>query len=446
MSIAGLSKALDYLRLELLPDAQETDGQLLARFTTGRDEIAFAALVRRYEPLVFGVCRRVLRNHHDAEDAFQATFLVLARKAANVSKRETLGCWLSRVAYHVALEVRAVNARRQAREIALGSVLQPEVYSPEPQDWRSLLDQELNKLPNKYRTVVVLCELEGRPRKEAAELLGLPEGTLSSRLAMARRMLGERLVRRGFALTATALSTALSPSSGSAASTVLITTTIRTAVLVGAGQSAAVTTPAAILMNGVLKAMFLQKLKVTSAAILMTAALGFGGFVYQASSGPNTAHAQAAPAKPLNELEVLRKENELLKLNLQVVLEKVRAQEAELRAKKSTTVTTADNLTKTVRDADMQAALLALAFNNRNKEKTAALEAQNRANSVMAAEMLARAAKRVDPLAQVETAIKAWRDAKDAAAKARAAEALENATKKLREQLKQKEGAKPEQR
>jgi RNA polymerase sigma factor (sigma-70 family) len=409
MSTAGLSKALEYFRLELLPEARETDGQLLTRFVAGRDEIAFAALVRRYEPLVFGVCRRVLRNHHDAEDAFQATFLVLARKAGNVAKRETLGCWLSRVAYHVALEVRAVNTRRQARETSLADIPHPELSPPEPHDWRSLLDEELNRLPVKYRSAIVLCELEGRPRKEVAGLLGLPEGTLSSRLAMARKMLGERLTRRGLTLTGTALTTALAPVPAPAASTALLATTVRAALLVAAGQSASVTTPAAILMNGVLKTMFLQKLKVLTAAVLMTATLCAGGFVYQASSGPAKAQGQVASAKPQNELEALRKENELLKLNLQVVLEKVRAQEEQLRALKDkktapvTATTTTEFLPRVLLDHDKDGL----------------------------AEYLV-----IDPFSQAEAALKAWRNAKDKAAKKRAAEALEKATQKLREQLK----------
>jgi RNA polymerase sigma factor (sigma-70 family) len=416
MATAGLSKALEHLRLELLPDSAESDEQLLARFVACRDETSFAALVRRYEALVFGVCRRILRNHHDSEDAFQATFLVLARKAGSVARRETLGCWLSRVAYHVALEVRDVNARRQAREQSLADAPHPVVPPGEPQDWRPLLDAELNRLPEKYRSAIVLCDLEGRPRKEAAGLLGLPEGTLSSRLAMGRKMLGERLTRRGVSLTAAALATALAPAGLSASvSTMVMTTTIRAALLVAAGETAAVITPAAILMKGVLRTMFLQKLKIALVAVMTAVALGAGGFVYQSGTGASRAQAQAAPARPQNELEALRKENELLKLNLQVVLEKVRAQEEQLRALKDKTTAraaTALGDLVTVREAKLatDAGLLALA--------------------------LGRVVK-PDPLSEIEDALKLLRSAKDKLARQRAADALENATRNLREQLKE---------
>jgi RNA polymerase sigma factor (sigma-70 family) len=409
MATAGLNRALEHLRLELLPDPAETDGQLLARFVAGCDEAAFAALVRRYEPLVFGVCRRVLRNHHDSEDAFQATFLVLARKAGSVARRETLGCWLSRVAYHVALEVRAVNVRRQAIERAVADLPQPEVPPSEPQDWRPLLDEELNHLPEKYRRAIVLCDLEGRARKEAAELLGLPEGTLSSRLAMGRKMLGERLTRRGVTLSGAALAATLSPAAASAGvSSMLMTTTIRAAMLVAAGESAAVTTPAAILMKGVLKAMFLQKLKIVTAAVMTTIALGAGGMVYQAGVSPVKAQAQVVQAKAQSELEALRKENELLKLNLQVVLEKVRAQEEQLRAFKGKT-TAGERRLNLNRDAEGVARLLG--------------------------DFIEQAALNSDPLTDAEAALKALRNAKDTLSKQRAAEALEKAMKKLRDQL-----------
>jgi RNA polymerase sigma factor (sigma-70 family) len=420
MATAGLSRALEFLRLELLPDPGETDGQLLARFVTMRDETAFAALVRRYEPLVFGVCRRVLHNHHDSEDAFQATFLVLARKADSVAKRETLSCWLARVAYHVALEVRAVNARRQARQRPLAGVPHPQVPPSEPQDWRPVLDEELNRLPEKYRTAIVLCDLEGRPRKEAAGLLGLPEGTLSSRLAMGRKMLGERLTRRGVALTGAALTAALSPAAASAGvSSMLMTTTLRAAMLVAAGDSAAATTPAAILMKGVLQTMFLQKLKIAMVAVMATVALGAGGFVYQAGTSPSKAQAQAAPAKPQNELEALRKENELLKLNLQVVLEKVRAQEEQLKALK-------DKVAILPRKGDLNAL----------SEEQFREAVKKHWNLLLDVKVPPSVEFVPDPLGEAMAALKAFQNAKDPQAKLLAALELEKASMKLREQLK----------
>src|SRR5215468_8497639 len=131
-----------------------TDGELLGRFVARRDEAAFEALVHRHGPMVLGLCRRVLRDVHDAEDAFQATFLVLARKAASVVKRESVGCWLYAVAYRTALEASALRSRRRSRERAMKDMPHPQVAPVEAQDWRPLLDRELSGLPEKYRAAV----------------------------------------------------------------------------------------------------------------------------------------------------------------------------------------------------------------------------------------------------------------------------------------------------
>ena len=179
----------------------QTDGQLLARFVAARDEASFASLVRRHGPMVLGVCRRILHDFHDAEDAFQATFLVLARKATTLVVGESLGCWLYEVAYRTALEASTLSARRRSRERPMRDMPHPEVAPAEAQDWRPLLDRELSRLPEKYRAAVVLCDLQGRPRREAARQLGVPEGTLSSRLATARQMLARRLAGCGVALS-----------------------------------------------------------------------------------------------------------------------------------------------------------------------------------------------------------------------------------------------------
>src|SRR5262249_42961899 len=143
-----------------------TDGQLLECFLTRRDEAAFAALVRRHGPMVLGVCRRMLHNPHDAEDAFQATFPVLGRKAATIARRELLGNWLYGVAYRTALDARAAAARRRVREKQVSEMPEPEASASEDvwRDLRPLLDEELSRLPDKYRVPVVLCDLEGRTR------------------------------------------------------------------------------------------------------------------------------------------------------------------------------------------------------------------------------------------------------------------------------------------
>src|SRR3954468_9394767 len=159
MRTGGLRNVLEHLRLA---DGGLTDGQLLARFLDGGDEAAFAALVRRHGPMVLGVCRRVLGHAHDAEDAFQATFLVLARRAASVARREAVASFLYGVAYRTALRARARRARRHATERQVGRMPHPEVAPPEAQGWRPVLDRELSRLPEKYRAALVLCDLEGK--------------------------------------------------------------------------------------------------------------------------------------------------------------------------------------------------------------------------------------------------------------------------------------------
>jgi RNA polymerase sigma factor (sigma-70 family) len=319
MSATGLREVFDCLH--------PTDGQLLARFVATRDEAAFAALVRRHGPMVLGVCRRVLRHQQDAEDAFQATFLVLARKAGSVMNQESVGSFLHGVAHRTALQARSVNARRRARERQVEEMPHPTVAAVEPPDWLPLLDRELGRLPEKYRAAVVLCYLEGRSRREAARQLGVPEGTLSSRLAAARAMLARRLASAaGLAGLPPGAALARVPAP-------LVWSTARAAAQVAAGQLTAAPAPAVVLMRGVLEAMYITRLKLVVGTVVVVAALVAGGFAYREGAGP-AAHAAPPEAKPATELEALRKENELLKLNLQVVLEKVRAQEAELSALK----------------------------------------------------------------------------------------------------------------
>lgn len=172
-----------------------TDGQLLGRFVQSRDADAFAALVRRLGPTVLAVCRRVCPDSHLAEDAFQAAFLVLATKAEAVKPREQVAVWLYGVAYRTASKARAMLSNRRRRETgspALPEAPAPDAVVPDDDELRKL-DTAIATLPENLRAAVVLCELEGRSRKDAAKQLGIPEGTLSSRLADARRRLGERL-------------------------------------------------------------------------------------------------------------------------------------------------------------------------------------------------------------------------------------------------------------
>jgi RNA polymerase sigma factor (sigma-70 family) len=264
-----------------------TDGQLLEEFIARRDEAAFEVLVRRHGPMVLGVCRRVLRNEADADDAFQATFLVLVRKAAVVRPREQVGNWLYGVAYRTALKARAAAARRRAKEKQARPMPHPGSETEDAgQELRRLLDEELNRLPDKYRVAVVLCELEGRPRKQVARQLGVPEGTLSSRLATARRLLAGRLACRGVALAGAALAALGGETARAAVSAALRAETVKAAALVAAGQAVTGVASATVaaLAEGVLKDMLLTKLKVATLVLLAVAALMAGAVLFHAGA------------------------------------------------------------------------------------------------------------------------------------------------------------------
>jgi RNA polymerase sigma factor (sigma-70 family) len=298
------SKVIHHLRRAALlgNDAPMTDAQLVACFVERRDEAAVTALVRRHGPMVLGVCRRVLRNHHDAEDAFQATFLVFARKAASLGSRDALANWLYGVAYNVAQKTRALSARRRAREKQGTDMPEPEASPPERDgaDLRAMLDQELNRLPDKYRAPVVLCDLQGKTRKEAACQLGLREGTVSSRLSRARTMLAKRLARRGLALTAGSVAALLGAQAAPAAVPAsLAAATIKAAGLFAAGPAAgAIPVPVAILAEGVMKMMSLSKLKTGLVILLVAIAVGVGGAALIAQTPPAGGSDQKAAAPP----------------------------------------------------------------------------------------------------------------------------------------------------
>ncbi len=275
MSANPLSGVLERLRFEAVRQngAGMTDGQLLGHFLSRRDEAAFEALVRRHGPMVLGVCRRILHSSEDAEDAFQATFLVLVRKAASIHNRELLGNWLYGVAYRTALDARSAAARRRTRERQVTCMPEPATLDrPElGHELRAILDQELNRLPEQYRAAVVLCDLEGRSRRDAAQQLGIPTGTLSGRLTSARRILAKRLKRRGLALSAGALAVIVTPSAASAnLPAPLVSATVHAAMALAAGQAAAGVCSAnvAALTKGALKAMLISKLKTVAALAL----------------------------------------------------------------------------------------------------------------------------------------------------------------------------------
>lgn len=190
------------------------DEQLIDQFLnqTGEEaETAFRALVVRHGPMVLGVCRHILNQQQDAEDAFQATFVVLARKAGSIQDRRVLGRWLYEVAYRIAVRAKTTAMKRRTLE---RQVTEMSVTAPESEaGWNELkpvIHEEVSRLPEKYRTPVILCYLEGKTNEEVAQLLSWPVGTVKGRLSRARELLRARLTRRGLVLSAAFLLTALS--------------------------------------------------------------------------------------------------------------------------------------------------------------------------------------------------------------------------------------------
>jgi RNA polymerase sigma factor (sigma-70 family) len=280
MANASLGKVIRHLRQALDGEGSgaPADADLLERVISQRDTAAFEVLVWRHGAMVLGLCRRVLRHEQDAEDAFQAAFLLLLRKGGSIGKRQSLGSWLYKVAFRVALRLRKRqrSRREQPGEDVPAREVVPELI------WRDLspvLDEEVNALPPKYRTPFVLCYLEGLTNEEAARQLGCPRGTVLSRLAWARQRLRDRLTRRGVTLPAGALTAALAvATTAPAVAAPLVATTVKAAMSIAAGKTvaAAVSPQAALLVQGVLREMFLSKLKIAVAVLLGIATLTLG--------------------------------------------------------------------------------------------------------------------------------------------------------------------------
>jgi RNA polymerase sigma factor (sigma-70 family) len=289
MAHGQLGSLMRHMRRILRAPVQDApDALLLERFSRDRDEAAFTALVQRHGGLVLGVCQRVLPNGDDADDAFQATFLVLAKRAGAIRKPEALSSWLHGVAARVALRARAEANRRRAHERQVSAMSphsecepafdEPDDRQPGPLDaatrreLRAVLDEELSRLPEKYRMPMVLCYLEGKSNEEAAAQLRWTKGTVSGRLARARDLLRGRLARRGVVLSAGALAPMLTQNAVSAATVpaALIDTTVRHAVLFSAGKAAAFagSSHAVALAQGTLKTLFLAKVKVAALLFL----------------------------------------------------------------------------------------------------------------------------------------------------------------------------------
>jgi RNA polymerase sigma factor (sigma-70 family) len=269
------------VRLHRLLDAQRqdtvrewTDAQLLQRFAATGEEDAFATLLRRHAALVISVCRRVLHNEHDAEDAFQATFLMLARHAGSIRATEALASWLYRVAYRAATRAGLAAARRIRREQSARPEQETQC-SPATEaalhELQRVLDEEVNRLPEKYQAPFVLCCLEGKTRGEAARDLGWKEGTVAGRLALARQMLQHRLSRRGITLAAALTVLGLTAPAETVVGAELQRSTIKTALIYAAGQTSGVPAAVACLLKGVCETMLWTKTKV---AVILLAALG----------------------------------------------------------------------------------------------------------------------------------------------------------------------------
>jgi RNA polymerase sigma factor (sigma-70 family) len=288
MAKQSLNRVLQHLHkmAAVQTDRGLSDRELLDRFIGARDESAFTVLIERHGPMTLGVCRRALANSHDAEDACQATFLVLARNAAAVRKKASLGSWLHGVACRVAARLKRDHARRTRRErkIAASAPRDPaaEVTWREVQ---AILDEELQQLPERYRTPLILCYLECMTRDEAAQQIGVSTGSLHGRLERARGMLHDRLIKRGLTLAVAMSAVALGESVAQAAlAPTFVVSSTRAAMVLAAGQPLTESVVAAnvvTLTQEVLKTMFLAKLKLGTVAVLcigLVAALIGGSF------------------------------------------------------------------------------------------------------------------------------------------------------------------------
>jgi RNA polymerase sigma factor (sigma-70 family) len=266
--------------------AEATDEQLVERFARGHEEPAFAALLKRHGPMVLSVSQGILRQLEDAEDFFQATFLLLARKASSIRKRASVASWLHGVAYRLAMKARAQRSLRRSQEIKASAMRKtgPSVEQAW-QELRPVLDEEMEKLPESYRTALILCYLEGKTHEEVARELGCPLGTVRSRVGRGRKLLQERLTGRGLTLSAGSFTTFLVAGTTSATLRAqLLDSTLKACLQFVTGRSAAalVSAPVAALVAGGLKAMLLTKLKIATAFLLAVSFVaGAGALAHQ---------------------------------------------------------------------------------------------------------------------------------------------------------------------
>jgi RNA polymerase sigma factor (sigma-70 family) len=269
--------------------SEPTDGQLLNRFVTERDEEAFATLMRRHGPMVLHVCQSVLLDGHDAEDAFQATFLVLVRKARSIGKPQSVGSWLHGVAYRLAAKARVAAARRRARERqTLSTPVMEPLHEVIARDLRLVLHEEVARLPERHRAPFVLCYLEGKTNEEAAQLLGWPKGTVLSSLSRARERLRHRLTRRGLAVTGGLLAALSGNAAPAAVPDALLSATLNAVKSFAVSGTVAGAASAQVLAmtKGALNSMFLTKLKIALAILLAGGAAAAGAMAFAHHQAP----------------------------------------------------------------------------------------------------------------------------------------------------------------
>jgi RNA polymerase sigma factor (sigma-70 family) len=350
MTNGRLSPIIQHLRRVVRPaqTAGISDAQLLDRFVVQGDAAAFELLLWRHGPMVWGLCRRMLSDFHEAEDAFQASMLVLARKAGTIGKRRSLASWLYKVTFRIVLRAKAVSARRARFEKHVDQLPSIPINLESENgccELRPLIDEGLNSLPEKYRVPVVLCYLQNKTNEEAARQLHWPVGTVKTRLSKARELLGDWLCRRGVAFSTEGYESILAPAAVSAALPAsLLESTLKAAMLVSLGQTGAAVLSARglLLIKGTLKAMFWTKVKiVTTAALLVSVAgSGVGMISYHTWAADDRAALTAEhspPLAPRNEPSSLQQKAELkaARSDLEVAATDVKMAEAVLNSAKA---------------------------------------------------------------------------------------------------------------
>jgi RNA polymerase sigma factor (sigma-70 family) len=302
MASAQLSSVLRHMRRAVLlsESAAQSDGDLLNRYLIERDDAAFESLLKRHGAMVLGVCRRILRNEADAHDAFQATFLVFVQKALSIQPPAMVGNWLYGVAQRTSLKARRMNRLRGVKQRLAMLMLREASCDKAQMELKDLLDQELSRIPDKYRAPVVLCGLEGRSLKEAAQQLNCPAGTVASRLARGRDLLAKRLARQGLTLSGAALAMSLGREAAAASvPPALFASTAQAVSAHAAGQALAagmISSKVFTLTQGVVRTMFFSKLQSVVLVCMSVSLGGAGGTLisYQASGAEQKGSRQQA--------------------------------------------------------------------------------------------------------------------------------------------------------